>query len=263
MQPTLDDLKEIANQAGEVLRNGYGKRHQIRHKGVIDLVTEADHNSEDLIVQAIRQRFPSHRIVTEESGTLVGDGNLCWHIDPLDGTVNYAHDIPLFAVSIAFAVKNQVQLGVVYDPLRNECFAAEKGRGAWLNGRPIHVSDSVDLEHSLMVTGFPYDMWHTPLNNLDFFNFFSLHTQGVRRFGSAAMDLAYIACGRLDGFWELTINTWDIAAGTLLVQEAGGIASRLDGSPDFMVPPCNILASNPQIHPILVDIFQKFEKQVK
>jgi myo-inositol-1(or 4)-monophosphatase len=263
MQPTLDDLKDIASRAGDLLRSGYGKRHQIHHKGVIDLVTEVDHQSEDLIVQAIRQRFPSHRIITEESGTLVGDGDLCWHIDPLDGTVNYAHDIPIFAVSIAFAVNSQIQLGVVYDPLRDECFSAEKGQGARLNGQPIHVSAAPDLEHSLMVTGFPYDMWKTPHNNLDYFSYFSLHTQGVRRLGSAALDLAYVACGRMDGFWELTIKTWDIAAGALLVQEAGGIASRPDGSPDFMVPPCNILASNPLIHPILVDVFRKFEKQVK
>jgi myo-inositol-1(or 4)-monophosphatase len=263
LQPTLSDLEEIARLAGQALRDSYGQQHQIRHKGIIDLVTEADQRSEDLIVQAIRQRFPSHRIITEESGTLAGDGERCWHIDPLDGTVNFAHDIPIFAVSIAYTEKNQVLLGVVYEPLRDECFSAGLGQGAWLNGRPTHVSEAADLQHSLMVTGFPYDMWSTPHNNLDYFNYFSLHTQGVRRLGSAAIDLAYVACGRIDGFWEVAIKTWDIAAGSLLVQEAGGIATRPNGALDFMIPPCSILASNPKLHPILVEVFQNFDNKVK
>ena len=137
--PTLSELEDLANQAGLILRSGYGQKHQVQHKGVIDLVTEIDHRSEDLLITAIRQRFPSHRIITEESGTLSGDSEYIWYIDPLDGTVNYAHDLPIFCVSIAFGTRREALLGVIYDPLRDECYSAERGQGAHLNGQPIHV----------------------------------------------------------------------------------------------------------------------------
>jgi myo-inositol-1(or 4)-monophosphatase len=256
MLPTLSDLVLLASQAGEVLRSGFGQKHQIQHKGAIDLVTETDHRSEELLLSAIRQRFPSHRIITEESGILSGESEYIWYIDPLDGTVNFAHNLPIFCVSIAFGTHQEALLGVIFDPLRDECFSAERGQGACLNGRPIHVSETQDLGHSLLATGFPYDMWNNPHNNLEYFNRFSLQTQGVRRLGSAALDLCYVASGRLDGFWEIDIRTYDIAAGALIVQEAGGVSSRIDGRPDYLQPPCNILAANPSIHPLMVEVLQ-------
>lgn len=256
MPPSLDEIQRLARQAGEILRSGYGQIHTVRHKGATDLVTEIDQQSEDLIIQTIRQSYPSDQIVTEESGNLVGDLDQCWYIDPLDGTINFAHDVPIFCVSLAYAHQNQVILGVVYDPLRDECFSAERGRGAWLNGDPIHVSDTPDLLHSLMATGFPYDRWDSPLNNLEFFNRFSRRTQGVRRLGSAAIDLCYVACGRLDGFWEVSLNAWDIAAGALIVQEAGGVVSQLFGSPHSLVSPVSILTANPAIYPLMLSVLK-------
>jgi len=256
MPPSLDELQALARHAGEILRGGYGQEHTIRHKGVTDLVTEIDQHSEDLIIQAIRQTYPDHRIVTEESGSLNGDKDHCWYIDPLDGTLNYAHGLPLFCVSLAFTEQQETVLGVVYDPMKDECFCAERGRGAWLNGQPIHVSDTPDLIHSLLATGFPYDQWESPFNNLEFFNRFSRRTQGVRRLGSAALDLCYVASGRLDGFWEISLQAWDIAAGGLIVQEAGGVVSQLFGQPHRLSPPVSILAANPTIYPFMLDIIR-------
>lgn len=256
MPPSLDEIQNLARQAGEILRKGYGQLHTVRHKGATDLVTEIDQQSEDLIIQAIRQKYPSDQIVTEESGNLKGDLDHCWYIDPLDGTINFAHDLPIFCVSLAYAHQNQVVLGVVYDPLRDECFYAERGKGAWLNGAPVHVSDTPDLLHSLMATGFPYDKWDSPLNNLEFFNRFSRRTQGVRRLGSAAIDLCYVACGRLDGFWEVSLKAWDIAAGALIVEEAGGVVSQLFGAPHSLVSPVSILTANPAIYPQMLSLLQ-------
>jgi myo-inositol-1(or 4)-monophosphatase len=257
MLPSLSDLDYMAHQAGEILRSGYGQIHQIQHKGVIDLVTDIDHRSEELIIQMIRQRFPTHQIITEESGNLEGNVNFTWYIDPIDGTVNYAHDMPIFCVSIAFAVGHEVLLGVIYDPMRDECFSAERGKGAWLNGQPIHVSAAQTFANSLMVTGFPYDMWDSAQNNLKYFSHFSLQTQGVRRLGSAAIDLCYIAAGRLDGYWELEIRSYDIAAGALIVEEAGGLATRIDGQKDYLRAPCSILAANPTLHALMHQVFRE------
>src|SRR5450759_1258376 len=256
MPPSLDELQTLARQAGEILRGGYGLEHTIQHKGITDLVTEIDHLSEDLIIHTIRQSYPSHRIVTEESGNLQGDTDHCWYIDPLDGTLNYAHGLQLFCVSMAYAEQQEVVLGVVYDPMQDECFSAERGRGAWLNGRPIHVSTTPDLIHSLLATGFPYDQWDSPLNNLEFFNRFSRRTQGVRRLGSAALDLCYVASGRVDGFWEISLKVWDIAAGSLIVQEAGGVVSQLFGTPHSLAPPISILAANPVIYTLMQDVIR-------
>jgi myo-inositol-1(or 4)-monophosphatase len=253
MPPTLSYLIDLARQAGDTLRAGYGSPHDITHKGVVDLVTEADHRSEDLLLGAIRKDFPSHRIITEESGQLDGDGDHCWYIDPLDGTANYAHHVPFFCVSIAYAHCGQAQHGVIYEPMRDECFSAEKGRGAWLNSSPIHVSCASELINSLLVTGFPYSLLNTPLNNFNLFQHFSHRSQGVRRLGSAALDLAYVAAGRLDGYWEVILKTWDIAAGSLLVQEAGGIATKMDGSDSLLTPPTSILAANPTIYKLLIE----------
>jgi myo-inositol-1(or 4)-monophosphatase len=254
MQPTLSDVTAIARQAGEILRQGYGHAHAIQFKGVIDLVTETDHRSEELIVNAIREKFPDHRIITEEAGTLSGDDDCCWYIDPLDGTINFAHDLPLFTVSVAYADHHQIQLGAVVEPMRDECFTAAQGQGAWLNGQPLRVSNASTLQESLLVTGFPYDMWQKPEEHLKYFGRFSTCSQGVRRLGSAALDLCYVAAGRLDGYWELSIKSYDIAAGALIAMEAGAVATRVDGAPDLLRSPCNILAANPVLHPLMLAV---------
>ena len=254
MQPTLNDVTGMARRAGDILRQGYGRKHEIRYKGTIDLVTDADHRSEELIIAAIREKFPSHRIITEESGTLSGEDDHCWYIDPLDGTINYAHDVPLFTVSVAYAFQHQLRLGAVYEPMRDECFSAERGHGAWVNDQPLQVSHAQNLQESLLVTGFPYDMWQKPQEHLKYFGRFSTCSQGVRRLGSAALDLCYVAAGRLDGYWELSIKSYDIAAGALIAMEAGALATRVDGTPDILQSPCNILAANPTLHALMLGV---------
>lgn len=252
MPPTLTDLITLALQAGKILRTSFGQILHVDHKGVIDLVSEADHRSEQYLLGHIRQHFPTHRIVAEESGELAGTSDQVWYIDPLDGTVNYVHGLPIYSVSIAYAEASQLRLAVVYDPMRDECFSAQSGVGAWLNGQPIHPSATPDLDHALLVTGFPYDIRTNPENNLDHYAHFALHSQGVRRLGSAALDLCNVACGRFDGFWELRLNAWDVAAGGLIAREAGAIVTDLAGKEDFISPPQSILAANPQIHPLML-----------
>ncbi len=257
MQPTLSDVISMTRQAGNILQAGYGKKHEIQHKGTIDLVTDSDHRSEELIIAAIHDKFPTHRIVTEESGTLKGDIDHCWFVDPLDGTINFAHDVPFFSVSVAYTAFQQLQIGVVYEPIRDECFSAERGRGAWLNEKPVRVSSAQTLQESLLVTGFPYDLWQNSEQHLKYFGRFSTCSQGVRRLGSAALDLCYVAAGRLDGYWELSIKSYDIAAGALIAMEAGAVATRIDGSDGLLVSPCNILAANPTIHPLMLAALQE------
>lgn len=249
MEPSLAFLETLARHAGQILRAGLGQAHQIDYKGTIDLVTEMDHRSESFLLEKIRGQFPSHRIITEEQGDLEGDAQAIWYIDPLDGTVNYAHGLPIFAVSIALALEGQVRRGVVYDPMQEECFTAERGQGAWLNGKPIRASQADKLDQSLLVTGFPYDIRTNPENNLDHYIHFSLHSQGVRRLGSAALDLCYVGCGRFEGFWEVRIKTYDIAAGGLIAEEAGAKVTNLRGEADYMTPPNSILAATQAIHP--------------
>lgn len=252
MEPTLELLIDLARGAGAILREGYGKQHQISRKGRIDLVTEMDHRSEAYLLEAVRSRFPTHSIDSEESGQLSGVDHARWFIDPLDGTTNYAHGIPNFSVSIAYSTGGRVQLGVVYDPMRDDCFSAERGKGANLNGSPLHVSEISEFSRSLLVTGFPYEALPDGSDNLAHFAHFTRLTQGVRRFGSAALDLCYVAAGRFDGYWELTIRPWDIAAGALIVEEAGGVATRLNGDNCYLEPPFTILAGNPTIHALLL-----------
>jgi myo-inositol-1(or 4)-monophosphatase len=175
----------------------------------------------------------------------------------LDGTVNFAHGVPIFSISVAFAEDGDLKLGTVYDPIQEECFTAERGRGAWLNGEPIRVSRTGNLDDSLLVTGFPYDIRTNPENNLDNFARFSLLTQGVRRLGSAALDLCYVAAGRFDGFWEMRLNAWDVAAGGLIAEEAGARVTGLRGEPDFLSPPHSILAANLQLHPLMLEVLQR------
>ena len=256
MNPTLFELKSWAMQAGEILKAGVGQEHRIRLKGVVNLVTEMDQRSEDFLVKEIRAHYPDHSILTEESGSLAGLDGRCWYIDPLDGTTNYAHGLPIFAVSLAYAEGGEMQLGVIYDPMQDELFWAEKGGGAWLNDQPLHVSETRELIQSLMVTGFPYDLLDTPNNNLENFTRLSRLTQGVRRLGSACLDLCYVAAGRLDGYWEIRLAPWDLAAGALIVREAGGVVTSLDGGSDLLRPPYSIVAGNPALQPELLKLLQ-------
>jgi myo-inositol-1(or 4)-monophosphatase len=248
MGPKLSDLERLARQAGEILRLGYEQEHQVDYKGAIDLVTEVDHQSEELLLGEVQRLFPGHRIVSEEIGLVPGRPGDQWYVDPLDGTVNYAHGIPFFAVSIAYAHNGILSLGVVYDPLRDELFAAGRGQGARLNGRSLQVSKVTDLQRSLLVTGFPYDAWSTPRDNLDYFGRFAKTTQGVRRMGSAALDLCYVAAARFEGYWELSLKPWDVAAGGLVASEAGATVTNLEGLADYVTPPCSLLAAPPAIY---------------
>ncbi len=259
MQPNIEMLEEWARSAGEILRAGYGKRHEINRKGRIDLVTEIDKRSEDYLLGMVRSHFPDHSIEAEESGVFAGLDEARWYIDPLDGTTNYAHDIPIFCVSIAFAQNGRVQLGVVYDPMRDECFRAERGKGATLNGSPISVSSITELSHSLLASGFPYDIASGKNDNLEQYAHFTRLTQGVRRSGSAALDLCYVAAGRCDGYWELAVESWDLAAGALIVEEAGGRITRADGEPNYLLPPHSLLSGNPAIYERILQDLRKLD----
>ncbi len=254
MNPTRYDLESMARQAGEILRAGYGKHIQISHKGTIDLVTEIDRRSEQYLLGEINRRYPNHHIMSEESGEIPGEECCLWYIDPLDGTVNYAHQVPVFTVSIAYQQDGVLQLGVVYDPLRDELFSAELGKGATLNGEAISVSKTTLLDRSLLSTGFAYDIRTHPETNLDHFARFSLRCQGIRRLGSAALDLCYVACGRFEGFWELRLNAWDIAAGALIAEQAGALVTDIHGNPDYMAQPQSILAANPTLHDAMLHV---------
>jgi len=254
MTPTLSDVESLARQAGDILRAGFVRRPgietrlQVHYKGAVDLVTEMDHRSEQFLMEEIKRRFPGNSILTEESGNHAGDACCLWYIDPLDGTVNYAHGVPIFVVSIAYAEGGSVRLGVVYDPMQDECFSAERGHGAWLNGMPIQVAQADDLDGSLLVTGFPYDVRTNPQNNLDHYARFALVSQGVRRLGAAALDLCYVANGRFDGYWELRLKPWDLAAGGLIAAEAGATVTDLNGGLEYLDMPCTILAANAPLH---------------
>ena len=248
MQPTLAELERLAREAGAILRAGYNTEHQVNYKGVIDLVTEVDHQSEAFLLGEVQRNFPDHHIIAEESGIIQGSDQHIWYIDPLDGTVNYAHHIPIFCVSIAYASDGSLKLGAVYDPMRDEMFTAERGRGAYLNGKPLRVSAAVELQKSLLVTGFPYDAWNTPQDNFANFVHFAKLTQGVRRLGSAALDLCYVAAGRFDGFWEMSLKPWDVAGGGLVCEEAGARVTNVDGESDYVSSPQSVVASSPGIH---------------
>jgi len=256
MQPNISDLIELARGAGEIIKEGFGGQIVVEHKGEIDLVTEMDRRSEAYLLTEIQKRFPGHRVETEESSGLDGSDGHVWYVDPLDGTVNYAHGIPIFCVSIAYAQGDDLVLSVVYDPMMDECFYAQRGAGAWLDGQPLGVSSSCELKSSLLVTGFYYDTWTNPNNNLNHFSNLMLKTQGVRRLGSAAIDLCYVAAGRFDGYWELRLNSWDLAAGTLIVKEAGGIVTDITGDSNFFRKPFSVVAANPHIHPHILEVIK-------
>lgn len=262
MGPTLSYLEELAREAGAILREGYNKEHQVNYKGVIDLVTEVDHQSEAFLLGRVQSDFPSHHIFSEESGVIHGDDEHIWYIDPLDGTVNYAHHVPIFSVSVAYASSGTLKLGAVYDPLRDEMFTAERGKGAYLNGRRLQASSTTELQKSLLVTGFPYDTWDTKQDNFSNFVRFAKLTQGVRRLGSAALDLSYVGAGRFDGFWELSLKPWDVAAGGLICEEAGARVTNIRGEADFISPPQSILATAPSIHARMLEELSKPSNEV-
>lgn len=244
---------DLARQAGALLREGYDQVTEVNYKGEIDLITEFDLRSEQLLVKGIQQAFPNDAIMAEEKG-LVGEGEHCWFIDPLDGTTNFAHGIPIFVISLAFAQGSQPLLGVIYDPMRDELFHATIDGGAWLNDRRLHVSAAMTLNESLLSTGFPYDMRTNPDNNLDHFARLILQSRGVRRFGAAALDLAYVASGRSDGYWEMRLWPWDWGAGLLMVKEAGGLVTRIDGGEEVFAEPTSILATNGRIHDEMIAV---------
>ena len=243
-----------AREAGQVLREKFGHVRNIQYKSIVDPVTEADKASEALIAERLLAAFPDDRLLAEEgsgAGENSGSDRL-WIVDPLDGTVNFMHGYPMFAVSIALRAGDETVVGVVYDPLRDELFAAQRGHGATLNGEPIHVSDTTDLLHSMLVTGFAYDVeWRT--ENLAAFARFTDATQAVRRDGSAALDLAYVAAGRYDGYWERGIVAWDVAAAALMLTESGGIVSGYAGQ-RFDPFAREIVASNGHIQQVMLDI---------
>lgn len=262
MAEFLATAESIAREAGALLREFYRRGVRTEYKGDVDLVTEADRASEALIGSRLRAAFPEHGIYGEE-GTREGLANeFRWYVDPLDGTTNFAHGFPAFCVvlgceqrhaGLAASEDGQMVAGAVYDPLRDEMFSAARGEGARLNGEPIHVSRIPSLDESLIATGFPSHKRHKS-PNVHFYQEFTLRSHGVRRAGSAALDLAYVACGRLDGYWEFQLNPWDTSAGYLLVEEAGGRMTHFDGG-KFTLDSREILASNGLIHPAMEHLF--------
>ena len=247
-------ISEIAREAGALLMGYFHRRVKIEYKGDVDLVTEADRQSEALILSRIREQWPSHDVMGEEGSRIQTGSDYLWYIDPLDGTTNFAHGFPVFCVSIALEHKGTRVAGAVFDPTRDELFAAELGRGAYLNHNRIAVSKIDNLAECLVATGFPSHKRHKN-PNIFFYHQITLRTHGVRRAGSAALDLCSVAAGRVDGFWEFNLNPWDTAAGVLIAEEAGGCVSRFDGS-SFQIDSRETLASNGLVHNALLAEFE-------
>lgn len=254
MSRYLPEVEAITREAGALLMRYFVQRVTIEYKGDVDLVTEADRQSEKLIVERLRARWPEYDIVGEEGTRSETGAEYRWYVDPLDGTTNFAHGYPVFCISLALVRRDEeLEAGVLYDPTRDEMFAAERGQGATLNGKPIQVSTTTKLAESILGTGFPSHKRHKN-PNIHFYHQLTLRSHGVRRAGSAALDLANVACGRYDGFWEFNLNPWDTAAGALLVREAGGNVTRFDGSL-FRLDSREVLASNGLIHQELMTNF--------
>ncbi len=261
--PYAGAASEMARAAGALLRGHYERGVVTEYKGEVDLVTIADRESEKLLVERLQAQWPDHGILGEEGTRSQMDCEYRWYIDPLDGTTNFAHGFPAFCVSMGLEHRpvgtpkdadGELIAAVIYDPLRDEMFVAEKGCGAFLNGRKFHVSSTSTLAESLIATGFPSRKRHgNP--NVHFYHEFTLRSHGVRRAGSAALDLAYVACGRLDGYWEFKLNSWDTSAGVLLVREAGGTVTYIDGSPFHLIS-AEVLATNGIIHAPMVELFR-------
>jgi len=244
---------EAALRAGAIQKARYGQKIEIRHKGPIDLVTEVDRACEDAILETLRARCPGHDIVTEETVLERTGSRYVWFVDPLDGTTNYAHGYPFFCASVALTKDGEVVAGAVYDALKDELFSAERGGGAHLNGRRLQVSAAGELLQSLLVTGFPYDLRDDLQAKLRMFTRFMGLARAIRRDGAAALDLCYLAAGRIDGFWEETLQPWDVMAGRLLIEEAGGRVTRFDGSPLGLTAD-EVLATNGRLHEAMLAV---------
>ena len=247
---------EIARQAGKYALDRMRTDFSVEHKGTINLVTEVDIAAEEMIVSRLQEDFPNHSILAEEMNYETRGGTCTWVIDPLDGTTNFAHGFPFFSVSIGLEISGQVVLGIVYDPVRDELFSAQLNSGAFCNDEPLHVSKTASLDAGLLATGFPYDIRTNEQNNLKNFCAFALKSQGVRRTGSAALDLCYVAAGRIDGFWESKLNPWDCAAGYLLVSEAGGLVTDYSGGIPSIYK-AEVVASNGRIHPEMIEVLNQ------
>jgi myo-inositol-1(or 4)-monophosphatase len=248
-------MAEIAREAGALLMEFFHRRVKIEYKGDADLVTEADRSSEKLILQRIRAYWPDHEVIGEEGARIETGSDYRWYVDPLDGTTNFAHGFPVFCVSLGLTFRGKRNAAVLYDPTRDELFAAELGKGAYLNGQKIEVSKTAKLAQSLVATGFPSHKRHKS-PNIYFYHQLTLRTHGVRRAGSAALDLGCVACGRFDGFWEFNLNAWDTAAGILIVEEAGGKVTGFQGQP-LEITDRDVMASNGLIHAELVNEFRE------
>ena len=250
----IDQLEQVARLAGEVLRQGFQKSQVIEEKGrASDLVTATDRAAEHVIREYLAKSFPTHALLGEEDGLSgAADAEWTWIFDPLDGTTSFAHGLPFFSTCIALRRGREIVAGVVYEPLRDEMFAAEAGSGATLNGEKLSVTTTVDLSRALLATGFPYRIAENPNKTLEVFAAVVPHARGIRRMGSAGLDLAYVACGRMDGYWETSLQPWDCAAGALLVREGGGTVTDYGGNPHD-IHGLEILATNGGIHPSLME----------
>lgn len=249
----LEVAQEAALAAGAFLKERFHQKPEVEFKGEINLITQRDRQSQEIIFNVISKQFPNHSILGEEDLETGGSGDFLWVVDPIDGTTNYAHTLPVFCVSIALLVEHKPHIGVVYNPMLDEMFWSVKGHGAFLNKTNLRVSGEKDLGRSLLSTGFPYDLRESNDNNLDHFLRFVKVTQGIRRWGAAAIDISYVAAGRFDGFWEMKLYPWDTAAAVVFVEEAGGTVTDFSGAP-FDPFKKEILASNGHIHFKMVEI---------
>jgi len=247
---------EAVLEAGAIQKARYGHEIEIFKKGVIDLVTEVDRASEEAILRRLRSAFPDHDIVTEESQLKQTGSRYVWFVDPLDGTTNFAHGYPFFCTSVALTVDGVALAGAVYDPLKDELFTAARGAGAHLNGRRLSVSGATELLQSLLITGFPYDLRDDLQAKLRLFNRFMGHARAIRRDGAAALDLCYVAAGRVDGFWEERLQPWDMMAGVVMIEEAGGLITRFDGSPVGLSAD-EMVAAGPSLHAAMLEVLRQ------
>ncbi|MFQ6081752.1 MAG: inositol monophosphatase family protein [Candidatus Aminicenantia bacterium] len=258
----LKIAKKVVKEAGKILKENLSREMKVEYKGEVNLVTSQDKLSQEIIYQKLSSLFLEHDFLAEEELEKIKGSEFRWIIDPLDGTTNYAHRFPIFCVSIALEYRGKVILGTIYNPMLDELFWAVKGEGAFLNNKPIKVSSTQELDKSLLATGFPYDLRESEENNINHFNNFLVRTQAIRRCGSAALDLCYVACGRFDGFWELKLFPWDLAAGILIVEEAGGRISDFRDK-EVNIYAKEIVASNGLIHQQMIEVLDLENYSVK
>lgn len=261
LKPTLEFIESIAIQAGDILQNLADTDLQIRHKSRKDLVTKADYESERFLLDAVLNKYPAHSIIAEESGKRAGDADHQWFIDPLDGTINYARGLPVYAVSIGYAYQGKMALGVVYDPSRKELFSARRGGGATLNGQAIQVANQAELIDCMIVSGFPYSVENLGDEKWVKYKLLSKKTQAIRRIGSAALSSVYVAAGRLDGIWDISFYPWDMAAAAVILEEAGAVVTDIYGGQNYLTDPTSLVSANPVIHKQLLEILQESPKK--